>query len=155
MPNLRMVQLRIEGASVSYETGDNLSIWPRNPVEKVEAGCQGGRVCLIRVFLLGYLAPQRTLPKILFPLDPIDQMLQWQEFCTAMGFDPTQNLRVRSQEGVAMHGGDAWRQVLPNLVLLKCELQQSNKSVKESRERSVNTRFQCDAILAVFWLAFH
>lgn len=30
--------LRIEGTPVSYKTGDSLAVWPRNPLDKVEAG---------------------------------------------------------------------------------------------------------------------
>ena len=29
---------RIEGTPVSYKTGDSLAVWPRNPLDKVEAG---------------------------------------------------------------------------------------------------------------------
>ena len=37
-PNRSGRNLRIEGISVSYKTGDSLAVWPHNPLDKVEAG---------------------------------------------------------------------------------------------------------------------
>ena len=35
--DIRHYEFKIAGTSMSYKTGDSLAVWPRNPVDKVEA----------------------------------------------------------------------------------------------------------------------